>query len=81
MHPNGPLRINAHRIVTLDPEVATVTLTLAQAQALNRLVANGWKVDLSTFVLASDGMLEGEMVNGSGYALFVGIHPSGSTHT
>lgn len=58
-----------------------VALTIGQVHALNRLGLNGWTVDLNDFLMASDGMLEGTMVNKGGTKMFVGIHPNGSTHT
>lgn len=80
MQPAIPLH-HRHTTVTLAPEVETVTLTVKQVQAINRLGLNGWKVELSECILARDGMLEGLMENKGGTKMFVGIHPEGSTHT
>lgn len=81
LHPNHPLRLDHNRIVSLDQQTPTVTVTAKQLQAINRLGLNGWIVDIAEMRLASDGMLEGLMENKSGFQMFVGIHPSGSTHT
>lgn len=83
-----PLMSSHANIVYLTKEWQTaevrervLALTIGQVHALNRLGLNGWTVDLNDFLMARDGMLEGTMTNKGGTKMFVGIHPSGSTHT
>jgi hypothetical protein len=69
------------RIVTLAEGVPVVSMTASQANALNRLGRQGWRVDIEMCRLASDGVLEGEMSGESGPTLAFGIDTAGGVHT